>query len=146
MLILRHGMVPARWTVETLFTSMFLHGGFAHLAGNMLFLWIVGDNVEDRVGYLAFYLLAGAAAGLAHVHGHPDSRLPCVGASGAISGTMAAYMVLFPLARIRFWGLLWFVILVRSLTFRLPAVGAIGLWFAEQLLRVSGMARGGLRD
>lgn len=142
--ILEHGLVPAAWTWQTLLGSMFLHGGLMHLAGNMLFLWIAGDNVEDRLGhlgYLAFYLFAGAAAGYVHIDEHPLSRIPCVGASGAISGVMAAYLVLFPRAHIRFWGLFFFVIIVRTFTFSLPAVAAIGLWFAEQMLMGSLAAR-----
>ncbi len=133
----QYGMVPARFTWTTLFTSLFLHGGFLHLFGNMLFLWIAGDNVEDRLGhlgYLLFYACAGAVAGLAHAYRHPASQIPCVGASGAISGVMAAYLVLFPFVRIRFWGLFWFIVIVRSFVFELPAVAAIGLWFLEQLL------------
>lgn len=132
--VLRHGLVPARFTVETLLTSMFLHGGLAHLIGNMLFLWIAGDNVEDRLGhlgYLAFYLLGGAAAGLAHTWMNPRSTMPCVGASGAISAVMAAYLVLFPFARIHFWGA---VFLFWTFRFQLPALLAIGFWAAEQVL------------
>ena len=132
--ILRHGLVPARFTWETLLTSMFLHGGLAHLLGNMLFLWIAGDNVEDRLGhlgYLLFYLLGGAAAGLAHAWMNPRSSMPCVGASGAISAVMAAYLVLFPLSRIRFWGA---ILLFWTFTFSMPALVAIGFWAAEQVL------------
>lgn len=143
-LIGQYGMVPARFSWMTLFTSLFLHGGFLHLIGNMLFLWIAGDNVEDRLGhlgYLLFYACAGALAGLAHAYEQPGSPIPCVGASGAISGVMAAYLVLFPFVRIRFWGLFWFIFIVRSFVFELPAVAAIGLWFVEQLLLGSLAAR-----
>ncbi len=148
-LVRHHGLVPADWGWETLGSSMFLHGGFAHLLGNMLFLWITGDNVEDRLGhlgYLFFYATAGACAGLAHVYGHPDSRIPCVGASGAISGVMAGYLVLFPFARIRFWALFFFFIIIRTFTFTLPALLAIGLWFGEQLLLEHFSGRAGITE
>ena len=132
--VLRHGFIPSRFSWETLFSAMFLHGGLPHLLGNMLFLWIAGDNVEDRLGhlgYLLFYALGGAAAGLAHAWMHPRSPIPCVGASGAISAVMAAYLVLFPLSRIRFWGA---VLIFWTFTFEMPALVAIGFWAAEQVL------------
>lgn len=86
-----------------LLTSMFLHGGWAHLLGNLVYLWIFGDNVEDRLGhlrYLAFYLATGVAAGLVHAYLYPESLVPTVGASGAISGVLGGYFVLFPRARV----------------------------------------------
>lgn len=132
-----YALVPSRWRPEALLTSMFLHGGVAHLLGNMLFLWITGDNVEDRLGhfgYLVFYATAGAVAGLAHVWHLPHSDVPCVGASGAISGVMAAYLVLFPRVHIRFWGVLIFVVIFRTFSFQLPAWSALGFWFLQQLL------------
>lgn len=103
----RYALIPAQLFVNpttwlTIFTSMFLHGGLFHLLGNMWALYIFGDNVEDRMGpvrFLIFYLLCGAAAALVHVLMNPGSMIPTVGASGAISGVMGAYLVLFPFAR-----------------------------------------------
>jgi len=111
----------------TLLTSMFLHGGWLHLGGNMLFLFIFGDNVEHtfgRVFYLLFYLGAGVIASLAQVWAAPDSIIPSLGASGAISGVLGAYLVLFPTNRVRV--LVWFFIL------SVPALVVIGLWAALQ--------------
>lgn len=116
----------------TLITAMFMHGGIAHLAGNMLYLWICGDNVEDRLGhmgYLVFYLLCGLLSGLAHVFSTlffgQDLFTPCLGASGAISAVLAAYLLLFPRKRILF--LFFFFV------FSMPAFVAIGLWFIFQV-------------
>lgn len=134
------GLVPARLltdpgppTLLTLFTSMFLHGGWAHLISNMLALYIFGDNVEDRMGsgrYLLFYLLSGLAAAFIHIAFNPTSRLPTVGASGAISGVLAAYLILFPTSRvitlIPLFFLPWFV--------EIPALFYLGFWFISQLL------------
>jgi membrane associated rhomboid family serine protease len=129
----------------TLFTSMFMHGGIAHIAGNMLFLWIFGDNIEDRLGhvkYLIFYLLCGVLASLAHVFStaafsaDPESLLvPSLGASGAISGVLGGYILLHPSRRVT-------VILFRFLT-EVPAYVAIGLWFVFQLVSGLGMLGGG---
>src|ERR1051325_2327593 len=129
----------------TLFTSMFMHGGIAHIAGNMLFLWIFGDNIEDRVGhvkYIIFYLLCGVIASLSHVFvtgvfaGDERSLLvPSLGASGAISGVLGAYILLYPKRRVT-------VILFRFLT-QVPAYVAIGIWFAFQLISGLGMLGGG---
>ena len=97
------GFAPAP-AAFSLVTSMFLHGGFMHLAGNMLFLWVLGDNVEDAMGhkrFVVFYLLAGIAAALAHGLSDPASQVPMIGASGAISGVIGAYLVLHPKARIK---------------------------------------------
>jgi membrane associated rhomboid family serine protease len=125
----------------TLLVSMFMHGGIAHIAGNMLFLWIFGDNVENAMGhfrYLVFYLLAGLAAGLAQVFatvafgGNP--LIPSLGASGAISGVLAAYLVLFPHRRVR-------VILFNFLT-SVQAIVAIGVWFLFQLISGLGLLGG----
>ena len=125
----------------TLFTSMFMHGGIAHIAGNMLFLWIFGDNIEDRLGhikYLIFYLLCGVLASLAHVFataalaGQAENMLvPSLGASGAISGVLGGYILLHPTRRVT-------VILFRFLT-QVPAYVAIGLWFVFQLISGLGM-------
>jgi len=129
----------------TLFTSMFMHGGIAHIAGNMLFLWIFGDNIEDRLGhvkYLVFYLLCGVIASLAHVFttgvfaSQESSMLvPSLGASGAISGVLGGYLLLHPKRRVT-------VILFRFLT-QVPAYVAIGIWFAFQLISGLGMLGGG---
>jgi membrane associated rhomboid family serine protease len=128
----------------TLFTSMFMHGGIAHIGGNMLFLWIFGDNIEDRLGhvrYLIFYLLCGVIASLSHVFAtgvfatNPDDlQIPSLGASGAISGVLGAYILLHPSRRVT-------VILFRFLT-DVPAWVAIGIWFAFQLISGLGMLGG----
>ena len=100
---LSFGLVPAAFSWVAVFTSMFLHGGLFHVAGNMLYLWIFGDNVEDRMGhgrFLVFYLMCGIAAALAQTITAPDSSVPMVGASGAIAGVMGAYFVLYPKSRI----------------------------------------------
>ena len=113
----------------TLLTSMFMHGGWLHLAGNMLFLWIFGDNVEHRVGhgvYLIFYVIAGVIATFAQILVNPDSTIPTLGASGAISGVLGAYLVLFPSNRVT-------VFLFRFLT-QVPAIVAIGLWALFQFI------------
>jgi len=139
--ILNRGvMVPSNWmNVKTLFTSMFLHDIHpAHLLGNMLFLWIAGDNVEDRLGhlpYLVFYFLCGLAGAAAHIYmaiGPLSSmaNTPTLGASGAISGVIGAYLVFFPTSKIKF--MIWLVIFVRYFT--LPSWGAVGLWIGGQLV------------
>jgi membrane associated rhomboid family serine protease len=126
-----------------LFTSMFLHAGFLHIAGNMLFLWIFGDNVEDFFGhftYLFFYLACGIGAGLLHIFFNLGSTLPALGASGAISGVMGAYMLLYPRERIL---TLVFIFLVP-----IPAVFILGYWFLLQFLggitALGGSASGGV--
>ena len=126
-----------------LFTSMFLHGGLMHLLGNMLFLWIFGDNVEEyfgHVGYLFFYLVCGVGSGLVHVLFNLSSRLPAIGASGAISGVMGAYILLFPRHRI----LTFFFIFVIPV----PAFLILGYWFVLQFLAgigtLGGRASGGV--
>jgi membrane associated rhomboid family serine protease len=113
----------------TLATSIVLHGSLLHLAGNMLFLWVFGDNVEDAMGhgrFLAFFLLCGAASGLAHAVASPDSTRPLIGASGAVAGVVAAYLILYP--RVRLWALF-----LNGIPLKVPAYGAIGFWFALQL-------------
>lgn len=133
----------------TLITSMFMHGGLAHIGGNMLFLWIFGDNIEDKVGhlrYLVFYLVCGIFASLSHVFatalfagGNESSMLvPSLGASGAISGVLGAYILLYPKRRVT-------VILFRFLT-DVPAYVAIGIWFAFQLISGLGMLGGGAQQ
>jgi membrane associated rhomboid family serine protease len=117
----------------TLLTSMFLHDGFLHIAGNMLYLGIFGDNVEETVGslgFLAFYVAGGIGAGLAHVITHPFSATPTVGASGAIAAVLGAYLALFPTNRVRtllIWG--WFIRFAD-----LPAFVVLGMWFVLQLV------------
>lgn len=114
-------------------SSMFLHGGFFHIGGNMLYLWIFGDNIEDRtghVGYIIFYMASGVAASLAHIASDPSSLVPAVGASGAISGVLGAYIVRFPHARVR---AIVFIGRFGQLI-RLPAYILIGFWFVLQLL------------
>jgi membrane associated rhomboid family serine protease len=130
--LISYAIVPAAFEPHTLFTSMFLHAGLMHLAGNMLFLWICGDNVEDRlghVGYAVFYLACGLAAGYAHLLTTRNPEIPTLGASGAISGVLAAYVVFFPFHRIKM--LLWFFFYIDRIL--VPAWAWIGFWFAEQI-------------
>jgi len=114
----------------TILTSMFLHGGWAHIFFNMLFLWIFGDNIEDRLGhflYLIFYLLSGSAAAVTHILLNTGSKIPTVGASGAIAGVMGAYFVLYPRARVMTW--------IPPIFFvHLPAWLFLGYWFVVQFL------------
>jgi membrane associated rhomboid family serine protease len=141
-----YGVVPARYSHAEwarlagfplddywpFVTSMFLHGGWLHLISNMWALWIFGDNVEQRMGrgrFLAFYLLTGLAAGLAHLFANIGSTDPTVGASGAIAGVLGAYFILYPHARI----IVLFPILFLPLFFELPAVVYLGFWFLSQV-------------
>jgi membrane associated rhomboid family serine protease/Zn-finger nucleic acid-binding protein len=146
LLMLAYGFRPGRWThlygvlglvpaevlrghVWALVTHTFLHAGVFHLAGNMLFLWVFGDNVEDAFGrlpFLGFYLACGVVAGLGYVLAAPASQLPCVGASGAISGVLAAYLVFYPQASIR--------TLIAGFVVEVPAAAYIGIWVALQVL------------
>lgn len=115
----------------TLMTSMFLHGGLMHLLGNMLFLWIFADNIEAVIGstlFLAFYTVGGLFASAVHIFTDMNSMIPTVGASGAISAVMGAYLVMFPKSRIKM------VFIIFFKTFHLPAIAFLGLWFAQQLL------------
>lgn len=115
--------------VLTLITYQFLHAGWMHLIGNLLFLWVFADNVEDAfgpLGFLIFYLLCGVAGGLAHSLVNPGSPIPLVGASGAVSGVLAAYLVLYPRARV------WILLFLR-IPLRIPAMYALGGWFAFQI-------------
>jgi membrane associated rhomboid family serine protease len=126
-------LIPARHDAHGYVTSMFLHGGWMHLLGNMLFLWIFGDNLEDEMGhfgFLLFYLASGVAAGFAHVISDPTSTVPTVGASGAIAGVMGGYLLLFPKAKVDI--LFIFVIFFRI--FPIPAWVMLGVWFGLQLL------------
>jgi membrane associated rhomboid family serine protease len=148
----RRAVIPHRATpisvYLTLLTSMFLHGGIAHLLGNMLFLWIFGDNVEDalgHLGYIAFYLICGLLASLAHVgsvivFSGPDGQsafIPSLGASGAISGVLGGYLILYPHRQV-------LVLLFRIVTW-VPAYVAIGMWFVFQLINGLGIF-GGMSD
>jgi len=126
------GLVPAQMVPETFVTSMFLHAGLMHLAGNMLFLWVFGDNMEDQmghIGFLLFYLLGGLAAGAAQVLSDPGSQLPMVGASGAVTGVMGGYLLLFPKARVD----MLFVLVIFFRVFTVPAWLVLCCWFLIQL-------------
>jgi membrane associated rhomboid family serine protease len=129
----------------TLLVSMFMHGGIAHILGNMVFLWIFGDNIENTLGhvrYLIFYLVCGVLASLAHVYATQltggDLTIPSLGASGAISGVMGAYLLLFPMRRVT-------VILFRFVT-QVPAIVAVGVWFVFQIINGLGMLGGAGSD
>ena len=132
------GLIPAELmrlnplAVLTVFTSMFIHGGFMHLASNMLYLWIFGDNIEQALGsfrFVVFYLLCGIGAALGQVLVSPSSTVPMIGASGAISGVLGAYLLLFPRAEVETLVLLgYFARLIR-----LPAVVVLGMWILLQL-------------
>ena len=133
--------VPALITqgeqTHTIVTSMFLHGGFFHLAGNMLFLWIFGDNLEDSFGhvkFLLFYLASGIAADLVHIAADPSSNIPTVGASGAIAGVMGGYLLLFPKAKVD----MIFIFIIFFKRFTVPAWVMLLFWFGLQLLNGSG--------
>jgi membrane associated rhomboid family serine protease len=134
-----YGVVPAAFHGVTLITSMFLHGSWMHVIGNMWYLWIFGDNVEDRVGhgrFIFFYLLCGIVAAFGQIAMDPKSTLPTIGASGAIAGVMGAYFVLYPRSRVLtliplfFW---WEII-------ELPALVLLGFWFLMQLFSAGAIA------
>jgi membrane associated rhomboid family serine protease len=128
-----YGLIPASFSWVSAFTSMFLHAGWLHVAGNLWSLWIFGDNVEDRMGhgrFLVFYLIAGLIAGLAQSWSAPGATLPLVGASGAIAGVMGAYFVLFPTSRVLVLIFLFFFIDVVEI----PAIFFLGFWFITQLV------------
>jgi membrane associated rhomboid family serine protease len=148
--VYEYGMIPARlfgaaqlqpelvavpaWA--TVFTSMFMHGGWLHIGFNMLFLWIFGDNVEDSMGhgrYLAFYLVCGIAAALTQALVNSDSTVPMIGASGAISGVLGAYLLLHPHATVRTIVFLGFFVTMMHL----PALVVLGLWFLLQLFNAA---------
>jgi membrane associated rhomboid family serine protease len=134
-----YGVVPAYFSAPTLVTSMFLHGSWSHIIGNMWYLWIFGDNVEDRVGhgrFIVFYLLCGAAAALGQVAVDPNSTLPTIGASGAIAGVMGAYFVLYPHSRVL--TLVPFIFLMQVI--EVPATLLLGFWFLMQLFSAGTIA------
>ena len=142
MVFYNWGLVPQLSSPETFVTSMFLHGGLMHLGGNMLFLWVFGDNMEDQmghVGFALFYFAGGLTAAFAQVASAPSSQVPMVGASGAIAGVMGGYLLLFPKARVD-------VLLILIIVFRVipvPAWIVLGAWFAIQLVQGSIMATEG---
>jgi membrane associated rhomboid family serine protease len=125
-------VIPAAFSWPTLLTSLFLHAGWVHFLGNMLYLWIFGDNVEDHLGhvkYVLFYLGCGAAAALGQVAVHPGSPVPMIGASGAIAGVMGAYFVLYPRSRVlTAVFIVFFIDLIE-----IPAIFFLGIWFLMQL-------------
>jgi len=138
-LVYQFAMIPSNLTtgldlgdITDIFTSMFMHAGLMHIAGNMLYCWIFGDNVEDRMGhfkYLVFYLVGGLVASLAHLLTNPGSQIPTVGASGAIAAVLGAYLVLFPQSRIVTFIPLGFFLRLTVV----PAVIVLGFWFVLQL-------------
>src|SRR6266545_938033 len=150
--IMNVGFIPARfWSpvsylaldTERMFVSMFLHGSFLHIGANMLYLWIFGDNIEDRLGhvrYTIFYFLCGIVATLTHAIANPSSTVPAIGASGAIAGVLGAYLILFPKARVTTLIPIFFFVTIREI----PAVILLGLWFVLQLF--SGVGSLGVRD
>jgi membrane associated rhomboid family serine protease len=130
------GLVP--YNIMTMFTSMFLHGGFLHLAGNMLYLWIFGNNIEDALGHLKFilfYLISGLVAAGFQLLYDPTSNVPMIGASGAISGVLGAYLVLYPYARIK--TLLIIIVFIKVV--ELPAILLLTIWFFMQVLYSTSM-------
>jgi membrane associated rhomboid family serine protease len=135
----QYGVVPAFFSAPTLITSMFLHGSWSHVLGNMWYLWIFGDNVEDRLGhgrFLVFYLLCGIAAALGQTVVDPHSTLPTIGASGAIAGVMGAYFVLYPRSRV----LTAIVLVFFWEIVELPAIFLLGFWFLMQLFSAGAIA------
>ena len=130
--IYTYALIPANPSILTIFSSMFMHGGFTHIIFNMCFLWIFGDNIESVLGhkkYLLFYFLCGIGAGLSQIQIDPESTIPMVGASGAIAGVLGAYLFRFPRATVHV-----LVILIVFITFiRVPAMIVIGFWFLSNL-------------
>ena len=134
-----YGVVPAAFIPSTLLTSMFLHGGWFHVIANMWYLWIFGDNVEDRLGhgrFVAFYLLCGIVAAFGQILMNPDSTLPTIGASGAIAGVMGAYLVLYPHSRV----LTLIPLIIYWEIIELPAIFLLGFWFLMQLFSAGAIA------
>lgn len=140
--ILQGDRCPRKNVWLSILTSMFLHGGWLHIAGNMLYLWVFGNNIEDRLGrvrFILFYLLCGVAATYAQSYVDPSSTVPMIGASGAIAGVLGAYLLMFPRARI-----VTLVIFFFITTMELPALIVLGAWFVLQLFQsVGGVAPGG---
>lgn len=141
----RRFWVPGYWVSDTIemFLSMFLHGSLLHIGSNMLYLWIFGDNIEDRLGharYTIFYFACGVIATLSHAFFSPGSSLPAIGASGAIAGVLGAYLILFPHARVMTLIPIFMYVTIREI----PAIVVLGLWFVLQLF--SGVGSLGIRD
>jgi membrane associated rhomboid family serine protease len=143
--LFHYGVVPAYFSVPSLFTSMFLHGSWMHVIGNMWYLWIFGDNIEDRLGhgrFIVFYLMCGVVAAVGQVAIDPSSTLPTIGASGAIAGVMGAYFVLYPHSRV-----ITLVIWIFIQVVELPAIVLLGFWFVMQLAggvgQIASTAHGG---
>ena len=137
--IINYGVVPLRlfseFDIMSIFSSMFLHGGFMHLASNMLFLWIFGDNIEEALGkgrFICFYALCGLAAALTQALIDPQSSIPLIGASGGIAGILGAYIMLYPKATIRVF--MWIIIFVRLIN--VPAWIVLGFWIGGQFIAV----------
>ncbi len=131
-------------TWGTLFTSMFIHGGILHFAGNMIFLWVFGDNVEDRLGhlrYLLFYLATGVAASWTQIAINMDSQVPTIGASGAIAGVLGAYLLLFPYSQVRTLVVFFFITFIR-----VPAVYLLGFWILLQFFNGLGSLDASIRS
>jgi rhomboid family protein len=134
-----YGVVPAEFSAPTLITSMFLHGSWSHVLGNMWYLWIFGDNVEDRMGhtrFVIFYLLCGIVAAFGQIAINPQSTLPTIGASGAIAGVMGAYFVLYPHSRV----LTLIPLIIIFEVIELPAIVLLGFWFLMQLFSAGTVA------
>ncbi len=134
-----YGVVPAAFSPPTLISSMFLHGSWLHVIGNMWCLWIFGDNIEDRMGhgrFIVFYLLCGIGAALGHIAMDPHSTLPTIGASGAIAGVMGAYVVFFPRSRV----LTLVPLIVYYEIIEVPAFVLLGIWFLMQLFSAGAIA------
>ena len=130
--IYRFGFIPANFSIITVFTSMFLHGGISHIMGNMWFLWVFGDNVEGVLGHVkfaVFYIICGLAATMSQLFVDPSSTIPMIGASGAIAGVLGMYMIRFPHARVHVFAF----IIIFFTTFRIPAMFVLGFWFFNQL-------------
>jgi membrane associated rhomboid family serine protease len=133
-----YGVVPGDFHAPTLISSMFLHGGWSHVIGNMWYLWIFGDNIEDRLGharFIVFYLLCGITAALGQIVVDPSSTLPTIGASGAIAGVMGAYFVLYPHSRV-----LTLIPWIFLQVVELPAIVLLGFWFLMQLFSAGAVA------
>ncbi|NKC01036.1 MAG: rhomboid family intramembrane serine protease [Pseudomonadales bacterium] len=133
--------IHGRGELSTLVSSMFMHGGWLHILGNMLFLWVFGDNVEDIMGpfrFACFYVLCGLAAAVAQILNDPTSVIPMVGASGAIGGVMGAYAIMFPRARVH----MLIILVVYITTISVPAILMLGYWFLLQLLSGVGSSGG----
>jgi len=128
-IIATYGFTPAQFSILAIITSVFLHGGLDHIFGNMWYLWLFGDNVEDKFGrlkYSIFFLLAGIFAGIVHFLSDPASAVPAIGASGAISGVLGAYVAMFPRVKVKVIG--------YYMAMELPALVVIGFWFVLQLI------------